>query len=520
MPPNFEGVAVEVFWNIGEKQNIMGLDSLGIRQVDQTLERRWVSNITTISYRARYLSLLTWVIAEFYSRSLVGGPGAQELQIDLNGLLKTIKRLEFVVVAATLLPQDEAANTSRLIGPELFQDDVTTLMADGHATLPESTNSSMLGIYFMPCRGFGLLDETSDRAAVRVMPRGTEVHAAMRHALGQSVVAERIFSGGTVSRVELEHEVDHFSLNGLGTSGEERALLQSAMLTPFGTGGDVDAIYQRFLGTTKWAFLGISERPSSSTDLITRAYVDAPNAGTGQVVEIAWGEYELHRRVHHALELLFSCLVAELNERDQATVDSVVAQWCASADLPQKVRATAQWGDEPFSMTFAELTDGLAPQFLTARLSRAEARSLAPRPRALYALAMLACDRRHSASMRRSDAWPLRQHALDRTFEILDQEEQSPIQATTARLLSEVIVQAHWANTLRKMSQGGKCSLRFTLDGQRLRATGVGINAGFSADRLGNVLGVWADLGTLRRVDTGRFRMTALGTQILQRLEA
>ncbi len=87
--------------------------------------------------------------------------------------------------------------------------------------------------------------------------------------------------------------------------------------------------------------------------------------------------------------------------------------------------------------------------------------------------------------------------------------------ALVLRLLKECVVSPHLDNALRKMAAGGKCTLRFYPDGNRLCTTGTSAKAGQSGERLGNVLGILADAGFAERTTNTSFRLSAQGRDLL-----
>jgi len=156
--------------------------------------------------------------------------------------------------------------------------------------------------------------------------------------------------------------------------------------------------------------------------------------------------------------------------------------------------------------------------FLEGRLDRAPARDLKPRSRALYALALMLACRKQTEQLQAKKVMPTRSHYLERAFEIIGRNRSALLPRCLAELLVHAVVEPHLFTTLRKMSQGQKCSLRFYFEGPVLRPTGTKVLAGYSGDRLGNLLGMWADLGMFERLPAGRFRLTDRGRALLASL--
>jgi hypothetical protein len=328
-----------------------------------------------------------------------------------------------------------------------------------------------------------------------------------------------ILHGGQVSLELIEAEGKWFSVNCLAAAGEERDLLEQDFRAPFANYPEVLSQYQRFLETSRWAFSLLGHSPRSSDELIRMAYRRAVESRIDcmQEVELAWAEYEVRRRVHFALELLLSALTDTLAGLTEGTIAQVVGEWAAGGAMAQAVRDVLPLDSSPMLLVLRGAEEKLREQaFVEHPPNPRSARDLSPADRALYALSLLlACARQAGAHRSR---WPMTKadHYLDQTFQRLVAYRDRPVSECLAELLTCVVVEPHLTTTLRKMSQGQKCSLRCYPEGELLRPTGIAVRAGYSGDRLANVLGVWAAMGCLNRLGGGQYSITDRGQQLLR----
>ncbi len=509
----------ELFWNSGEREKIEGLDVLGIRQVDQDLERLWVSGITTISIRGRYLSMLPWLLQAFLQHELERGE--DRATFESARLDAVLRRFEIVVFLSSFFGQrwGEDGETYGVLGSDLFSDLAKALEAEGVVDPEVGKGGASLGTYFRPCCSLGLLGDPPPGSPLPVglTPRGDEVFRVREAAISRSPLREVILEGGSLSMEDLLEAGRHFSVNGIDSTPGEAEILRQGLLDP---DERIDSrAYERFQQTIDWSLRQVNDLERASSDqLIRRAYDQMARSGGEDAtdVELAWFEYELRRRVHFGLELLLKAFAETLDARIRSTPAGVWGEWRDDeAPLAEILEKRFTWKRLPATRPVASVVENLPfESLLDQSLPMAAARKLSARDRAAFALGLLLLCLKQSAAIR-SLGLQGPSSALEKVAEISEQTKEESFETFVLRLLERCIIGEHVHNALRKMAAGGKCTLRFYPDGDRLCTTGTGVVAGRSGDRLGNVLGILADAGILDRWRRSSVRLNDRGRQLM-----
>ena len=487
---------MQLHWNSRYRDLIGGLDILGVRQVDQSLEQELVGGLTTVSPRARYLSLITWALSAMYERGK-SNDGA-EVQGTLAQQNAVLTRLEFLVAVATQsgARAGEPGSTAGIVGSDVYRALLDQVAANGGAPLPDGRRPGALNAYGSPMQGFGLTHQIAD-GPLAITPRGRRLIDRMGI---PSAVTSLLFEGDAVAPADVEAVQLHLSLNGQLRNHSERIGLLAALDEPPPSGGaQAVARAERFRATRVWAIHTLEQAPSSADGVVDRAYADLVHGRASAPIARQWGEVALRKRVHFALELLLSALTATVEPDRGSSVTEVVEALSEAVEghpPPPELAEVVGSRAVDFHVPWAEWRDRVASDAFLDTPPKRTYRNLTPAWQLVAAMALLVSAERQSRSVVRAGHLPDRRRALESTFPLV-REGTGDFAAVTAGITQAEVAERHLRHTMRKMSQGQNNSLRFFPRGGRLVPTGVGAVPGFSLTRLSDVLQVLADLGHL-----------------------
>lgn len=511
---------MDIFWNSGQKDMTNGLDILGIRRLDQNIELAWVSGITTISFRARYMSLLPWIITEYYNTELKSQ--GSEAEYDEGKLYDMIRRMEMIMFFCTEIGSTwgESGNTYGVIGSDLYSQQLNTLKAERMIMLTSEKGGASLGTYIAPCRSFGILADGDDESGIpiKITSRGKQLYELHKETLKNSLLAEAILYGGSISLQDIHKDGLYFSVNGLAAKecSTERALLEACLLNPYlenhkPTINQYDKFKKTILWGLDWLLSNESMAPQ---EIIASNYarcVMASNLDTLADYQLGWCEYELRRRCHFSFELLLRAFNETLLNLGDASYNQIMSEIVSSYEYSEYMTDILPEIADPFSTKTSQLLDLLEVElFLDEPINRGGIQGCEAGTICLFAMCLLmSCFKQtqqlrvlHKIPNRRDDASAY----MEKAFDIIDDAKNTILIELLDLLIRKVSIEAHLKTTWRKMGQQQKCSLRFYPDGQVFRPTGKLTKAGYSGSRLGNVFGMLGDIGICDRINNNSFQ--------------
>ncbi len=505
------------FWNKGEKDIIQGLDVLGLRSIDQHIETQLLASITTISIRARYLSLIPWIVGEFFASH----KGETNLDSDLfrQLLMQVFDRLELVLILATNheKERDSKVLATGIIGAEVHKEitdefnekgEIDIIILKDKSTGNNYTNPTYV-TYYNPCRGFGLLG-SSPTAPVTLPPNGIAIYKARKKVIHEdSGILSWLLHGGHLTKEMIAEEAKYFSIDSIDSIPEEMQLLQEAFINPYtNESEEVLESYTKFNDTMVWTLNQLDE-PKKPQELIydNYDYCTTEESVNLSEIELDWFEFELRRRVHFSLELLLKALSHTLDELNGATATQVVNNWIEDIKFSNNIED----GYEHYDALMEDYQNILKDDIF-----------FNPTPensseQALYAISVLEVCRRQSSKLLDSIS-TVENDYMRKAFQILDELHTSKVYESIVKVTNFCVVEPHLKTTLRKMGQGQQCSLRFFPEGKKLVPTGIDTNAGVSGSRLNNTIRMMSDIGICDALENGNFIKNDMSDNVINRL--
>jgi hypothetical protein len=477
-----------VFWNKENSEKINGQDVIGLRKIDQSIEKEWVAGITTISQRAKYISMLVWGLVESYE-IMKKSDGSYDYNEKILNLI--FSRLEFIILASTKWAAKNKGlmNDFGLLGADVHKKELSTLFENNQVQIPEGKVVGLIGTYYVTSALFGIVSHDSNSPLpISITQRGKELYNSICGHINSSKLKTLVLHGGVIDSQTLTAESHLFSANELVSNQNEAPLLRKYFTEPPEQAPEFTNQYERLLGTLS-LLKDIGEETNNADRIIQINFNKAKKnrIKSSSPYLIPWAEYELRRRVHFSLELILSRISKLLNFEGALTIEELIHIWESQKDNQSNEDRILQGREFSF--------DDKLNDFLDCKKDYDEENYT---KYGKYALSML-CDLYHSFSHYiDSQKIKNRNSILEYIFTKINDSKEKSLRDFLIDICVNAVVLPHFSNTLRKMSNGAKCSLRIYLDGKQLMPTGIISIPGRSGTRLYNVINIFSDVGIIQ----------------------
>jgi len=219
---DLEGNVMSIIsWTENSSDKNTGVDHLGMRVAAESAYSKLIDFTTTVTWRPRYYSFLCWAARKAFWEN--GGDFAKPTNtVSHKGYLKTIKKVEYGVVAATLL-NDE--NASQVAGTTRVKDSLDRLVEKGETDLTLlgdhlQSSAGGLSVYGGVMRLLGLLSSSEGFDIPLSHTLGYQLADAFEKSLSLSEV-DSPFNEQTQSLDTLKKIGVYCSINGLEQQAQQ-----------------------------------------------------------------------------------------------------------------------------------------------------------------------------------------------------------------------------------------------------------------------------------------------------------
>jgi hypothetical protein len=525
----------------------VGLDQLGLREASEGQYTRLLDFTTTVTWHPRYYSFLSWAITQALERTRQQVAGRE--RVDLKAWSKEVRRLDYVVAAATLAA---CPGTLRIIGTERLTERLGHPTGDGMLAASDDHigrggGAGSFATYAGPMGALGLVQD------IAPSPVGRRLGEAFARSI-EAAGAEALFSAADLPLSALASAGDLLGLHNLSKAAAkspvvaaERAALRDALLDWEGVARGRPAPRRRVASIGM--ILKLHQlRHDRAVDLPCfreAILLGGIRNGGGQPLDLpasfegvrsAWRLYQAHANAVYALEVLLALVLEALVADGRALVPrtaalarvlTLVADGLASglemtgappldleAPLAEVARVAEAAIRKDWRAAWAEpdLTAGLDAQW-----SRSRVGAKSPERAAALAATLLVCSQVRLEVLRKdlkhawiggTERWRWPPLALiDHLHESLTQGRS--LRGHLEDVIERMVIRQHAGNVRRKLYfVPSQLTALFVEDGTRLEYVAAH-HPGTSSPRFENAAGYLEELGYLDPVNAQGVRAVA-----------